>query len=99
MVSIVKRLTILIMIKPYHYKDHLMVAKQPYIKWFKTIEDAKLYCSLLVIDGFDDWRLPNGADSKTIHKMANKLNVNVNYHYNSDIHAKWPQKAIPVRNR
>ena len=42
-------------------------------------DDAMLYCSLLVIDGKDDWRLPTLDELYDIHKSDNDFFVDVHY--------------------
>lgn len=85
------------MSKNYHCKQNIMIVKEPFFKWFKTIEDAKLYCSLLIIDDFDDWRIPTYYESSLIYKISHKFNRSIYYHYTeSDNRGEF---VIPVRSR
>jgi len=60
--------------------DNIIIASQKYEKNM-NFSDAILYCSLLVIDGYDDWKIPNKEQFHNISKVFDGIDAPTGYEF------------------
>lgn len=60
-------------------------AYESYLNW----EDGMLYCSLLVIDGKDDWRMPTIEELNDIYNSDKEVNDMYNSENDFEVDCYW----------